>query len=245
MHLPDLTSVEHRPWPIPKLPWTWQQAWYDLLFAHWPIDAAELRGLIPAELEVDTHQGTAWIGVVPFTMRIKRRGLPGIPTASYFPELNVRTYVKLGDKTGVWFFSLDAASRLAVWGARQFFHLPYFHADMSVAADGDTIHYQSARRGPRPARFSAQYRPSVPVSLAQHGSLEHWLTERYCLFAQSKSGDYWCGEIHHEPWPLQEAEADIKENSMLEPLGLRVPQVDPVLHFAKSIDVALWPLARA
>ncbi|WP_425399594.1 YqjF family protein [Aeoliella sp.] len=245
MHLPDLTSIEHRPWPIPELPWTWQQAWYDLLFAHWPIELDALRPLIPDELEIDTHEGTAWIGVVPFNMRIKRRGLPGIPTAAHFPELNVRTYVKLAGKPGVWFFSLDAASRLAVWGARRYFHLPYYHADMRIASDGDAIVYHSARRGPQPAAFAARYRPIVPVTLAQHGSLEHWLTERYCLFARSKSGVYWCGEIHHEPWPLQQAEAEITQNSMLEPLGLRVPDTQPVLHFAKSIDVALWPLSKA
>lgn len=244
MQTPDLETTAHRPWRLPIGRWTWQQAWYDLLFAHWPVDSAVLRPLVPAELEIDTHDGQAWIGVVPFRMRIQRRGLPGIPTARHFPELNVRTYVKHQGKPGVWFFSLDASSLLAVWGARMFFHLPYFHAQMSVRRDGEWIDYTSVRRGPQPARFAARYRPVVPVGLAEHGSLEHWLTERYCLFARSRKGIWWCGDIHHAPWPLQAAEAEIRENLMLAPLGLPRPEGQPLLHFAREINVALWPLAR-
>jgi uncharacterized protein len=244
MRLPALTAVKHRPWALPTGRWTWQQQWYDLLFAHWPIDVACLRPLIPEELAIDTFDGTAWIGVVPFNMRIKRRGVPGVPTASHFPELNVRTYVRLGGKRGVWFFSLDAASLLAVWGARLWFHLPYYHANMQAKKQQDSVRYHSVRRGAAPATFCAVYRPIVPVALAEYGSLEHWLTERYCLFCRSRGGASYCGEIHHEPWPLQRAEADIAENTMLAPLGLSVPNTEPLLHFAKSIDVALWPLLR-
>lgn len=240
----DLTRTDHRPWPLPPAAWTWQQSWFDLLFAHWPIDAAVLRPLIPAEVDIDTHSGTAWVGVVPFRMHIRPRHLPGIPTASNFPELNVRTYVCCNGKPGVWFFSLDAASRLAVWGARSLFHLPYYHANMSIACDGDAVEYTSHRRGSTAARFAARYRPLAPVALAKHDSLEHWLTERYCLFCQSRAGATKCGEIHHEPWPLQPAEADITENSMLAPLGLTLPNSPPLLHFSKAIHVALWPLTQ-
>lgn len=229
---------------MPEEAWTWQQQWYDLLFAHWAVEAGQLREWIPEELEIDTHSGMAWIGVVPFRMRMKRRGVPGIPTVSHFAELNVRTYVKLDGKPGVWFFSLDAESRLAVWGARRFFHLPYYHAEMQVRQEGEWIDYQSTRRGASTGRFVARYRAKVPVSLAIESSLEHWLTERYCLFARSKCGAYWCGEIHHSPWPLQQAEAEIRENTMLAPLGLAVPEGEPVLHFARNIDVALWPLRK-
>ncbi|WP_442481682.1 YqjF family protein [Aeoliella sp. SH292] len=244
MRSPDLTAIDHRPWPVPSTAWTWQQEWYDLLFAHWPIEVSELRALVPPELEIDTHSGAAWIGVVPFRMRIKRRGMPGVPTASHFAELNVRTYVKLDGKPGVWFFSLDAESRLAVWGAKRFFHLPYYHAAMQTKQQGDWIDYVSTRRGVADARFAGRYRPIGPVAFAMKSSLEHWLTERYCLFARSKRGAYWCGEIHHSPWPLQRAEAEIRENTMLAPLGLATSDADPVLHFAKSIDVALWPLQK-
>jgi uncharacterized protein YqjF (DUF2071 family) len=244
MEKPKTASVAHRPWPLPTGRWTWQQQWYDLLFAHWPIDEEQLRPLMPEGLSVDTYDGRAWIGVVPFRMRIKRRGMPGIPTAYHFPELNVRTYVRHGDRPGVWFFSLDASSRLAVWGARRFFHLPYFYAKMRAHKAAGTVVYQSARPSCSPVRFAAKYRPIARVALAQHGSLEHWLTERYCLFCQAPGGEYYCGEIHHEPWPLQQAEAEIRENTMLAPLGLSLPEVEPLLHFSSSIDVALWPLTN-
>lgn len=242
MKAPELGTIDHRPWPLPAGPWTWQQQWYDLLFAHWPIAPEVLRPLIPPELVIDTFDGSAWIGVVPFRMHIRRRGVPGIPTARHFPELNVRTYVRWGDKAGVWFFSLDAASRLAVWGARTFFHLPYFHADMNVDNRAGSLHYRSVRRGRTPARLVVRYQPTGEVSPAKPGSLDHWLTERYCLFCQSASGAFYCGDIHHAPWPLQPAEAEIEENTMLTPLGVDVPTANPLLHFAKSIDVALWPL---
>jgi uncharacterized protein YqjF (DUF2071 family) len=244
MLLPDLTSTDHRPWPFPSTSWTWQQQWYNLLFAHWPIEVSQLRPLIPAELDIDTHSGVAWIGVVPFRMRIKRRGMPSVPTASHFAELNVRTYVKLRGKPGVWFFSLDAESRLAVWGGRRFFHLPYYHATMETKNQGQWIDYASFRSGVGNVRFAARYRPMLPVTFAVEASLEHWLTERYCLFARSKHGVYWCGEIHHSPWPLQQAEAEIRANTMLSPLGLTTTDHEPLLHFAKSIDVALWPLQK-
>lgn len=230
---------------MPSGRWTWQQRWYDLLFAHWPVKVARMRELVPTELEVDTFDSAAWIGVVPFRMQIKPRRLPGVPTASHFPELNVRTYVKLHGKPGVWFFSLDAESRLAVWGARTRFDLPYYYAKMSVANDGEQVRYTSRRASDSGVAFEATYRPVQPVELAAVGTLEHWLTERYCLFARSAQGSYRCGDIHHAPWPLQQAEAGIVTNTMLEPLGLRTPDVRPLLHFAKSIDVALWPLRKS
>lgn len=221
------------------------QSWLDLLFAHWPIEESELRSLIPAGLEIDKHQGQAWIGVVPFTMHIRHRYAPPLPTASFFPELNVRTYVRYQGKPGVWFFSLDASSRLAVCAARRFFHLPYFLAEMNSTSRGDSIRYQSKRRGDSSAQFLASYAPTGPVALAQPGTLEHWLTERYCLFAETRGGAFRCGEIHHPPWPLQPAEAQIEQNTMLEPLGLSLPGVEPLLHYSRAIHVALWPFERA
>jgi len=221
------------------------QSWLDLLFAHWPISEVELRPLIPAGLEIDTHEGQAWIGVVPFTMHIRHRYAPPLPTASFFPEINVRTYVRYQGKPGVWFFSLDASSRLAVFAARQFFNLPYFLAQMSSTRAGEITHYKSQRSSDKRMQFAASYRPSGPVELAQPGSLEHWLTERYCLFAETSRGTFRCGEIHHPPWPLQPAEAQIDANTMLEPLGLRPRNEKPLLHYSHAIHVALWPFSKA
>jgi uncharacterized protein len=158
----------HRPWPVPHRPWAGFMRWHELLFIHWPVPAGSLRPLIPAGLELETFDGAAWLGVVPFRMSGCRvRGLPPVPGLSAFPELNVRTYVSAEGKPGVWFFSLDAASWLAVRGARWLFHLDYFDARMSVARKGNEIDYRSTRthRHARPAEFAARYRPTGPPGL--------------------------------------------------------------------------------
>ncbi len=186
-------------------PWILRQTWSDLLFAHWRIDPALLQPLVP--LPLDLYKGEAWVAVVPFRMSgVALRGLTPIPGTSTFPELNVRTYVHVDGKPGVWFFSLDAANRLAVATARRFFHLPYMNARMTCRLEGtvgDT--YESVRtdkRG-RPAEFRARYRPSGPAFQAKPGSLVHWLTERYALYAQDTAGRTYRGDIEHIPWPLQ------------------------------------------
>ena len=219
------------------------QTWHDLLFAHWPIAETELRPLVPRELEIDMQDGQAWIGVVPFRMSgVRLRALPGIPGATAFPELNVRTYVKRGGRAGVWFFSLDATPRIAVAAARAWFHLPYFQARMRCDARGDAIEYASERthRGAPAASWRGRYEPTGPVSRAPAGSLEHWLTERYCLFARAPDGRVWRGDIHHRPWPLQPARAVIERDTMTAALGLRVPPAAPHLLFARRLDVRIW-----
>ena len=219
--------------------------WHDLIFAHWAVDAVALRPLIPAALELDTFDGTAWLGIVPFRMTgIRLRGCPPIPTTTAFAELNVRTYVTAGGKPGIWFFSLDAASALAVTVARRFWHLPYFSARMSCVADDEAVSYQSQRTRPdRPiAQFAATYRPVGPPAFAAPGSQEHFFTERYCLYARHHRGTILRGDIHHAPWPLQLAKAEIRSNSMAEPLGITLAGPPQHLHFARRLDVVAWPL---
>src|SRR5262245_45519055 len=164
-----------------------RQSWCDLLFAHWPVPAARLRAIVPSRLEIQEHGGTSWAGVVPFRMEgVMLRPLPDLPGVSAFPELNLRLYVELDGKPGVWFVSLDAANRLAVRAARRFFHLPYFDADMDAREEAGHVVYRSVRRdaGPRVA-FRGSYVPTSDVFTAKPGSLEHFLTERYCLYAQA------------------------------------------------------------
>jgi uncharacterized protein YqjF (DUF2071 family) len=218
--------------------------WQDLLFAHWRVDPAALRPLVPSGLELDLRNGEAWLGVVPFRMSgVRPRGTPSIPGLSAFPELNLRTYVRGGGHSGVWFFSLDAASRVAVRVARATFHLPYFDAEMAceVGTDG-VVDYRSRRvhRGVVPAELRCRYRPTGGVFRSQPGTLEHWLTERYCLFAADCRGRVYRGDIAHEPWPLQPAEAkwDQCEMTGLVGFGLK-PEPDHLL-FARSIDVRAW-----
>lgn len=217
--------------------------WLDLLFIHWPIRVAALRPLVPAGLEIDTFGGEAWIGIVPFRMAgVRPRFAPAFPWISAFPELNVRTYVKAGSRSGVWFLSLDAASRLTVFGARLTFHLPYHHARMRVTLRDESVEYVSRRRAGA-AEFEADYRPTGPVYASRCGALDHWLTERYSLFCADPNGDIHRGDVFHHPWPLQAAEAEIRVNTMLEPLGLSVPETKPVLHFARRLDTVAAALA--
>ena len=175
-----LDMVEHRPWPLPAGPWFMIQNWYDLLFSHWPVDSEILRPMIPAELTLDTFDGQSWLSITPFHMDLRVRAMAPLPYFSRFPELNCRTYVHLEGKPGVFFFSLDAASRAAVWGARSFYHLPYFHSRMRVEKRADFISYSSLRGD---ARWKGIYGPVAPEHRAIPGTLEHWLTERYCLYA--------------------------------------------------------------
>jgi uncharacterized protein YqjF (DUF2071 family) len=240
---PALDSVSHRPWPLPGGPWVMAQAWHDLLFAHWPVEAKLLRSIVPTQLPLDAFDGRCWVGVVPFHMSgIHARNLPPIPGLSRFPELNVRTYVTLDDKPGVYFFSLDAASLAAVWTARTFFRLPYFHARMSVETRGDFISYDSHRREIN-AEFHGRYQPASNIQRSQRGSLEHWLTERYCLYTVYADRIF-RAEIHHQPWPLQKAAAEIEINSVAAASGISLPSSSPLLHYARKLEVLIWPLQR-
>jgi uncharacterized protein YqjF (DUF2071 family) len=306
-----LLQTAHREYPPPTRPWRMTQRWGDLLFAHWPVPAAELVARLPAGLEPDCFDGWAWLGVVPFSMsHIRVRTVGGrsitVPGAESFPELNLRTYVRpsrslIGQKRaggslgarageglprireairnsgeghdvsgegrdvyaggdrhlragasrdaptqesqrgGVYFFSLDAASLLAVVGARVLFGLPYFWAQMHSATQADgSIEYSSRRRLTRqPVNFAARYRSTGAVAEpSKPGSLAHFVSERYRLYT-SRRGRVHVGEIHHRQWPLEPAEAEIERNDLPASFGFRLP---PVLHFARSLDVHIWGL---
>ena len=220
------------------------QTWHDLLFAHWPVPISTMRKLVPAQLELDTWDGSSWVGVVPFWMSgVRGRGLPALPGASQFPELNVRTYVTYSGKPGVYFFSLDAASRFAVTAARTLYHLPYFYAKMHAERHGDETLYSSVREKGE-AKFCGRYKPIAAVQLRRPGTIEYWLSERYCLYTVHKEVVY-RGDVHHERWPLQDAQAEIELNSIATAAGLDLPGSDPLLHFARHLEVAIWPLRRA
>jgi uncharacterized protein YqjF (DUF2071 family) len=222
------------------------QNWGKLLFIHWAIDAELLRPLIPAQLTIDTFDDKAWIGVIPFTMwGIRASFMPPIPGTRAFHELNVRTYVHCNGVPGVWFFSLDAANSLAVWGARKFYYLPYFNADMSLEQTGNSINYHSRRVDPRgaPAELESSWSIGEPLPTAEPGSLEFFLTARYCLYSRHRDQLY-RSRIFHQPWPLQTASLNSYESTMIESLGLEQPKGDPVLHYAESIAVDIWPLKK-
>lgn len=262
----DRLSIRARPRGFPLM----HQNWGKLLFMHWPIATDLLRPLIPSQLAIDTFDGSAWIGEIPFTMwGIRASFLPPVPGASAFHELNVRTYVHLNGVPGVWFFSLDAANRLAVWGARTFYHLPYFNAEMSLAQQENTIEYSSRRtdsltygeffsektrfphelspdrfRSLPPAELHASW--TIGESLAQStpGSIEFFLTERYCLYSLHRRRIY-RSRIFHEPWPLRTATLNSRQSTMIRSLGIAEFQEEPLLHYAEAIAVDIWPLKMA
>ena len=242
-----LNDTAHRPWPMPDSPWLMTQTWHDLMFAHWPIDVALLKGKVPAAFEIDTFDRQAWLGIVPFRMsNVAPRAVPALPWLSAFPELNVRTYVRVGARAGVYFFSLDATNPVAVGVARLLVRLPYFTAAMECRDRDGWIHYRSARASRRapPARFVGRYRPLGSAVPPARGTLEHFLTERYCLFTTDGSGRPYTLDIHHPRWPLQNAEAEIEENTMAEASGFKLPAVAPLLHFSKRQDMVAWQLKK-
>ena len=235
-------ETAHRPWPMPSAPWLMTQSWHDLLFAHWPMAPGELSQRVPPEFELDLFDGQAWIGVVPFHMsNVAPRGVPAMPWVSQFPELNVRTYVRAGGRPGVYFFSLDAANPVAVEAARTLLRLPYHWATMLVERDGEEIHYRSRRGDAASApQFVASYRPSGPRIPPAPGTIEHFLTERYCLYARDLLGRPYRLQIHHRPWQLQSAVATIERNTMVSATGLTLPDLPPLLHFSKRQDTLTW-----
>lgn len=257
----QIADTEHRPWPAPRRAPFMSMDWNDLAFLHWPVPAAALEPHLPAGLELDTFDGTAWIGVVPFWMSgVRPRGVPALPWVSRFPELNVRTYVTAperkgadegGERPGVFFLSLDAANPVAVRVARRWFHLPYFDARMEAAVDQDaadawSVHYRSVRthRGAPPARFEARYRATGP-EIDRSGApddLTRWLTERYCLYGADRRGRVWRGEVHHRVWPLQPGEVEIVADDVTECWGIERPDVEPLVLVSRRLEVVGWSL---
>lgn len=245
-----VTKIEdHRPWPMPRRPWVMAQTWMDLLFMHWPVPPEHLERFVPPQLPLDRFGGEVWISITPFEVRNLRPRLT-IPASfvSHFPEINVRTYVTIGGKPGIYFFSLDARSSLAVEAARRVYRLPYFHASMEIEREDGEIEYASRRSDPEPAtppaEFRGRYRPAGAAFNAAPGSLDHWLTERYCHYTLDEDGRPLRGEIHHPPWPLRPAEVDIEINTMAAEVGLELDD-DPLLHLAGRQDVVFWALKPA
>ena len=240
MH-PALARTDHRPWPLPETPWRWQQVWHDLLFIHWPVPADVLKPHVPDSLTIDERGGSAWLSLVPFHMSgVTLRGVPALPWLSAFAEMNLRTYVTLDGKPGVWFLRMDAERALAVWTARFGLGLPYVWSSMRVNPDGERVQYQSDRSD---AVFHARYGPTEAVVEPSHGSLEAFLTERYCLYTMI-AGRLARMEIHHGPWPLQAADATITANSIPASLGLPGPIGQPLMQFSRRQEVVGWGLER-
>ena len=218
------------------------QTWNDVLFAHWPVERAPVAARLPRSCPLALFEGRAWLGIVAFHMsNVAPRFVPALPWLSAFPEINVRTYVRVDAKPGVYFFSLDATNPLAVWFARRFFHLPYHTAAIELRKNSDAVGY-SCRRHDADATFAAIYRPIGAAAEAAAGSLEYFLTERYCLYTVDAADRLMRCDIHHPPWPLQAATVTIAANTLADAAGVSLPPIAPLVHFAKRQDTVNWPL---
>ena len=237
MH-PALTQLGHRPWLLPEKPWQWRQAWVELVFIHFEVDAAELRRLLPPGLTLELCQGNAWIGIVPFRMEgVSKCGWPAPSMLCDSPEINVRTDVTDGQKSGVWFLSLFAPHRAAVWVARTFFNLPYYFADVAITEKDRGFHY---RLDDGERAFVADYTPGrfIPT---EAGSFSQWATERYYLYSADRLGGLCRGEVHHAKWSLQEATVDIQVNRIA---SVSLGAMHPTVLFSRKVEVVLWSLAK-
>lgn len=232
-------SVQNR---MPAGPWIMTQTWHNLLFLHAPIEPESLRPLVPPSVELDTFEGQAWLGVVAFRLsKIRLCGFPEIGLVSHFNEINLRTYVTQRDIPGVLFLSMDADHPLAISLARPMFRLPYTPANILVrrTSRGLSIAGERTSGSGMGAQFRAIYRPHGPVYTSCRGTLEHWLTERYCYYSVSKDHTYRC-DIFHPPWPLQCACASIARNTLAESLGLHTEPGEPTLHYAHKLTALIW-----
>ena len=244
MH-PAFQSVAHRPWPLPTGEWKWRQSWLDLAFIHYRVDASSIRPLVPPGLQLQEFDGSAWVGLVPFRMAgVMRRPLPDLPFFSSFPELNLRTYVELEKKPGVWFFSLDADSWPIVLAGRRIYGLPYFSAIMQHRYENGWYRFSSQRRRGQ-AKFEARYRPLGETFFPSVGTFEHWVAERYCLYSGAGGREVSRVEVHHTPWPLQRAEIVVEQCSMLAAAGITALSDERVTHFSRGVHVVSFAPEKA
>lgn len=235
-------TTSHRPYSKPETLWVLAQTWRDVLFAHWRIALPELRKVVPEPLPLDSYEGEGWVSIVAFGIEnFRARATPPVPKLSAFPEINFRTYVTIDGRPGVYFFSLDVTSRLSVFGGRAFFHLPYYRARMTMRNVRESIQFSSERLDThRPANFNAEYHASGNPAAPMPGTLDYWLTERYCLYSVDQSRRVYRAEIDHPAWQLQAASAMIQTNTLALASGVELPDVAPLLHYSQRQDATFW-----
>lgn len=222
-----LQQAEHRPWPMPKQMWLWYQEWNNTVFIHGRVNAAWLRKQVPAQLEIDVLDGSAWISIVAFRMqRIRPRFLPAVSAMSNFTEVNIRTYVTLQGKPGVYFISMEGDNQPAVFLARAISGLPYYFSANKMNLQQLT--------GPF---LAFDFEPGEAIT--DRTTADLWLTERYCLYYEHRSGIYRY-DIHHLPWPLQQVQ--LSNLQMAYPLMANMPQpfVAERFHYSPGVRVAAW-----
>ncbi|KKI92857.1 hypothetical protein WQ54_06630 [Bacillus sp. SA1-12] len=242
-----LNDIIHRPFPLPSKKYIMRQTWRNLLFLHWPIPIEKLRPHIPSALQIDTFNGSAWLGIILFVIDgIFPFGVSSLSLTPRFPEINVRTYVKCNGKPGIYFMSIDVGNWASLKIAKKWYRLPYHSAEISFRKEGQTFHCQSRRKGYEhtPIVFKSKYVPISGVYFPKEGTLDHWLTERYCLFSSHNGINIYCGEIHHRPWPLQKAEIELGINTLFTPYQFDLSGVNPIAHFSTGVDSLMWNIKK-
>ncbi|MBB6443954.1 YqjF family protein [Bacillus benzoevorans] len=234
--------TEHRPNPLPDLPWVSTQRWEDVLFLHWPVSPDLLTPHLPQSLQLDLYDGTAWIGMVFFQVKgMRPRLLPAVPFISSYLQLNVRTYVTYKGRSGVYFFRLTVDSILACFLAKTWYSLPFMMAEIKMDSQGDDIHMVSKRKiGKFEERMSCSYTPEASVFHTQMNTLDHWLFERYCSW-NMRQGTLLRIDIHHTKWNLQKAAAVIRSNTVTDFLTAKISQNNPIVHYSSAKQALFWP----
>ena len=240
-----LKQTDHRPWALPRRSWLWSQQWRSLLFAHWSLSEEAVRPHVPTRLEIDTKDNAAWVSVVGFRMsHVRPRRLPSLPPVSNFLELNLRTYVRLDGRPGVFFLSIHASKRLAVRVAKWFSPLPYAYARMDCSQKKGEYRFQCDSAEQAGAIFAAHYQPASEVYTASGDSLTEWLLERYCLYAGNSSGALVSTEVHHAPWAVQDVILEISSNTLGRPFGLNLSPTPDQVHFSPGVNALAWSFER-
>jgi uncharacterized protein len=242
-----MEQTDHRPWPLPEGPWIQEQTWGNILFAHWPVPPEAVRPLVPDKLELDTWEGEAWVGITPICITgLRLRGTPALPLLSTFPEVDVRTYVQLEGKPGVFYFTLEAPNPVVAAAARLVYHMPFVAAEVSQESDGETFHHRSCRTAGETGtvEWEASYHPVSEPFEARPGTREYFLIERWALYTVDGQGNIDRAEIHRLPWPVQRAQAEIRRNTLASACGIPLPHREPLLHFSQGVDVLIWPPAK-
>lgn len=247
-YLDLINDIAHRSSPLPSKNWVMKHTWSNLLFLHWPIHPSKLRPYIPSPLQIDTYDGFAWLGVVVFVIEgIYLRGLSNISLVPIIQEVNVRTYVRYGEKTGVYFLSLDANHWSTYTIAKHWYRLFYHPAKISIQDKENIFHIESIRKGKAetPIMLKGMYTPLAAEYIPKVGMVDHWVTERYCLYSTRNGKDIYCAKIHHRPWVLQQAEFEIETNTLFMPFYMDLRGAKPIAHFSKGVDALIWNINKA
>jgi hypothetical protein len=216
-----------------------EMGWRHLLFENWPVDPELMDAHLPASLSADTHDGSAWLSVIPFTnVAVRPKGIPR-PLGVRLPEINVRTYVTRDGVPSVYFFSLDAQGLASVTGARLFHHLPYYYARITLAMNDGRIQFESRRRHPgaRPGHFEATYWPTGEPFDAPTEPLAEFLVERYRFYTEAPDGSIRYTDVDHDTWTLYPAAATVETDTLLRADGFARPDGEPVYYYSPGLDV--------